>query len=49
MVIRASLETGQYILAATALFVGLMTIFSMTKIWSEAFGKPGLMASRTSP
>lgn len=39
MVIRASLETGQYILAATALFVGLMTIFSMTKIWSEAFWK----------
>ncbi|MHA7880674.1 MAG: proton-conducting transporter transmembrane domain-containing protein [Saccharospirillum sp.] len=39
MVIRASLETSHYLLAATALFVGLMTIFSMTKIWSEAFWK----------
>lgn len=39
MVIRASLETSHYILAATALFVGLMTIYSMTKIWAEAFWK----------
>lgn len=39
LVIKASLQTEHYLLAATALFVGLMTIFSMTKIWAEAFWK----------
>ncbi len=40
LVIKASLQTEHYILASTALFVSLMTIFSMTKIWAEAFWKP---------
>lgn len=40
LVIKASLLTEDYLLAATALFVGLMTIYSMTKIWAEAFWKP---------
>ena len=40
LVIKASLQTEYYLLAATALFVGLLTIFSMTKIWGQAFWKP---------
>ena len=40
IVIRSSLEQGQFILAAVAAVVGLLTVFSMTKIWSEAFWKP---------
>jgi multicomponent Na+:H+ antiporter subunit D len=40
LVIRDSLHVEYYWLAGTALFVGLLTLFSMTKIWSEAFWKP---------
>ncbi|MCO6390157.1 Na+/H+ antiporter subunit D [Aliihoeflea aestuarii] len=40
MVIDASLQGGEALLAAVALFVGLMTTFSMSKIWMEAFWKP---------
>ncbi len=40
LLIKASLQVDYFWLAATALFVGLMTTFSMTKIWSEAFWKP---------
>ena len=40
LVIKASLQTEYYLLAAIALFVGLLTIFSMTKIWGQAFWKP---------
>lgn len=40
VLVKASLETGAYLIAATALVVGLLTIFSMTKIWGEAFWKP---------
>ncbi|AJR05634.1 Na+/H+ antiporter subunit D [Photobacterium gaetbulicola] len=39
LVIKASIVNDYNILAATALVVGLLTIFSMTKIWSEAFWK----------
>ena len=38
--VRAGLETGSYGIVATALAVGLMTAYSMTKIWGEAFWKP---------
>ena len=37
--VRAGLESHSYILVATALAVGLLTLFSMTKIWTEAFWK----------
>jgi multicomponent Na+:H+ antiporter subunit D len=37
--VRAGLESQSYILVATALAVGLLTLFSMTKIWAEAFWK----------
>ncbi|MDQ7819157.1 MAG: Na+/H+ antiporter subunit D [Armatimonadota bacterium] len=38
---RAGLDRGEYVIVATALGVGLLTLFSMTKIWAEAFWKPG--------
>jgi len=38
--IRAGLQEEQYIVVAVALFVGLLTLFSMTKIWAEVFWKP---------
>ncbi|EWY41393.1 cation:proton antiporter [Skermanella stibiiresistens SB22] len=40
VLIRASLEIGSYAIAATAVLVGALTLFSMTKIWGEAFWKP---------
>lgn len=40
LLIKASLDTEAYIIAATALVVGLLTVYSMTKIWAEAFWKP---------
>ncbi len=40
LLVRASIEAGQYAIAATALGVGLLTAYSMTKIWLNAFWKP---------
>ncbi len=40
LIIKASLESRQYSLAVLAAAVGLLTVFSMIKIWSEAFWKP---------
>ena len=40
LLIKASLEAGAYLIAGTALAVGLLTVFSMTKIWTEVFWKP---------
>ncbi len=40
ILIQASLEIEQYVIAAVALAVSLLTIYSMTKIWAEAFWKP---------
>lgn len=40
VVVKASLDAEHYVLAATALVVGLLTVFSMSKIWLEAFWKP---------
>lgn len=40
LLIQASLEIEQYLIAAIALIVGLLTIYSMTKIWTQAFWKP---------
>jgi multicomponent Na+:H+ antiporter subunit D len=37
--IRAGLAVEQYAIVAAALGVGLLTLFSMTKIWGEAFWK----------
>jgi multicomponent Na+:H+ antiporter subunit D len=38
--VQAGLATAQYAIVATALGVSLLTLFSMTKIWGEAFWKP---------
>lgn len=38
--VRAGLDAGQYVMVAVALGVGLLTLFSMLKLWNEAFWKP---------
>ncbi|MEW6720912.1 MAG: Na+/H+ antiporter subunit D [Thermodesulfobacteriota bacterium] len=38
--VRAGLDLRSYAIVAAALVVGLLTLFSMTKIWAEAFWKP---------
>jgi multicomponent Na+:H+ antiporter subunit D len=40
ILIRASLEIHAYWIAFVAAAVGLLTVYSMTKIWAEAFWKP---------
>jgi multicomponent Na+:H+ antiporter subunit D len=40
ILIQASLEAGAYGAAAVALVVGLLTIYSMTKLWVGAFWEP---------
>lgn len=39
MLLQASLRAEEYLVAAITLFVGLLTLYSMTKIWNEAFWK----------
>ena len=38
-VIRAGIEAGEYAVAGIGLFVGLLTLYSMIKIWAEVFWK----------
>ena len=40
VIIRAGLEAEAYLAVGVALVVGLLTLYSMTKIWNEAFWKP---------
>jgi multicomponent Na+:H+ antiporter subunit D len=40
LLVKASLDLEAWFVAFVALAVGLLTIFSMTKIWGEAFWKP---------
>jgi len=49
MVVDASFQGEAAWLAAVALFVGLLTIFSMSKIWIEAFWKEHPRAVRARP
>jgi multicomponent Na+:H+ antiporter subunit D len=37
--IMAGLESGQYVIVAVSLAVSMLTLYSMTKIWAEAFWK----------
>lgn len=47
LVIRSSLEAGHVALAVVALVVGALTLYSMLKIWNEAFWKaPGERSMR---
>jgi len=39
LLIKASLDLEAYAIAAVALVTGLLTVYSMSKIWSEAFWK----------
>jgi multicomponent Na+:H+ antiporter subunit D len=39
VVIKAGLDLGQYLIVGVSLCVGLLTLFSMTKIWHEVFWK----------
>ncbi|MGE0702626.1 MAG: proton-conducting transporter membrane subunit [Vicinamibacterales bacterium] len=48
LLIDASFRHGDVLLAAVALFVGLMTLFSMSKIWIEAFWRPAPADALTS-
>ena len=38
--IRAGLEIGQYVVVAVAIFVSLLTLYSMIKIWNGVFWEP---------
>ena len=38
-IIQSGLDIGAYVSVAAALGVGILTLFSMTKIWAEAFWK----------
>jgi multicomponent Na+:H+ antiporter subunit D len=49
LIIDASFRHGNIWLAAIALFVGLMTLFSMSKIWIEAFWRPASSPAATRP
>lgn len=40
MLVKAGLRIEQFVVVAAALGVSLLTLFSMTKIWAEAFWKP---------
>lgn len=46
VVIKAGLEAGHLVLAGTGLAVGVLTLYSMLKIWNEAFWKPESERSR---
>ena len=39
VLVKAALDIGSWVIAGVALVVGLLTIYSMTKIWAEAFWK----------
>lgn len=54
VIVRAGIEAGAYVVTGVALVVGLMTLYSMVKIWNEVFWKklpddnlvPATMSSR---
>src|SRR5690606_5923180 len=48
LVIKPSLDAGSWYLAATALIVGVLTLYSMLKIWNEAFWKTPAKPASTS-
>lgn len=48
-VIKAGLDAGHFWLVGAALAVGIFTLFSMTKIWAEAFWKAAPEGSHYKP
>ncbi|MGE5571043.1 MAG: Na+/H+ antiporter subunit D [Rhodospirillales bacterium] len=49
LLIKAGLDAGSYVIVAVALGVSLLTLFSMMKIWTEAFWKPAPKRHSTAP
>ncbi len=49
ILVQAGLQVEQYIVVAVSLGVGLLTAFSMTKIWAEAFWKKAPETSQPAP
>lgn len=47
--VQAGLALNQYWIVAVSLIVSLLTLFSMTKIWNEAFWKPARQPLAASP
>jgi len=41
ILVKAGIESGQYLITAVAILTGLLTLYSMIKIWNEAFLKKG--------
>ncbi len=42
ILVKAALDANRFVIAAVALLVGVLTLYSMTKIWNEAFWKKAL-------
>jgi multicomponent Na+:H+ antiporter subunit D len=40
LLVRAGMEESRWIVVGIALVVSLLTLYSMSKIWNEAFAKP---------
>lgn len=40
ILIKAGIENGNYFITAVAVLTGMLTLYSMIKIWNEAFMKP---------
>lgn len=49
ILVKAGLETTNYIIVAAALLVGLLTLFSMTKIWAAVFWKEAPLSNTPNP
>jgi multicomponent Na+:H+ antiporter subunit D len=47
--IKGGYEAGYYIITSIAVFTGLLTLYSMVKIWFEAFLKPAGNENTSSP
>jgi multicomponent Na+:H+ antiporter subunit D len=47
--IQAGLESGQFVIVGVALGVSVLTLYSMLKIWAEAFWKPQPVAAEGPP
>jgi multicomponent Na+:H+ antiporter subunit D len=45
--VQAGLEIESYLIVVAALTAGILTLFSMTKIWAEAFWKPDPGSSKS--
>jgi multicomponent Na+:H+ antiporter subunit D len=49
VLVKAGLEAEAYAITAVALIVSLLTLYSMTKLWNEAFWKPRPVGAEGTP